>query len=174
MTSILHRFGPPSLHSEIKISAKVVGTGSGFTCFDKMGQVPKHMIWIAGGVGFTPFLSWWKTLQARNQKEDHNIVFVYCCRGDEIKALSLFQSKQSNVSFIVYQTNGEDYHYESSHGSTVVHKRRLEESDVKLIPHISSSQVYLCGPPGLIASCGKWLEGAGVKSAKVKQESFLF
>ncbi|MEM7612833.1 MAG: oxidoreductase, partial [Pseudomonadota bacterium] len=46
------------------LSVDFVGSGGGFSCFsqhapDELPTVPPRMLWIAGGVGITPFMAMW-------------------------------------------------------------------------------------------------------------------
>lgn len=97
------------------------GTGSGFLCFTQApdGAVPTvqpMMLWIAGGVGITPFMSKWDGIvQIAKANPDHmatDIVLLFAGRDDDISALHHFRSPQvalpdhMKLRIVAFQTEG--------------------------------------------------------------------
>ena len=62
MSNVLHDNAAALVANSLPVAFK--GTGAGFTCFKEgpdgtAPTVPPKMLWIAGGVGITPFMSMW-------------------------------------------------------------------------------------------------------------------
>jgi ferredoxin-NADP reductase len=87
MSSLLHS---RSLNQQPSLSVKFVGVGGEFTCFDESNQTPQKLLFVAGGVGLTPFLPMLEALSQTKQKVD--IVVLFAGRRDEIDLLKDFIS----------------------------------------------------------------------------------
>ena len=79
----------------VVLTVPVVGLGGGFSCFP---NVPPSMVWIAGGVGLTPFIAMLGgivrdlnrlgTPTSTSTAVPIRIVLYYACRGSDYKLLT--------------------------------------------------------------------------------------
>ncbi|KAI8845295.1 hypothetical protein BJ741DRAFT_587537 [Chytriomyces cf. hyalinus JEL632] len=139
-----------------------LGISSNFSCFNDDGTVPKKMLWIAGGVGLTPFLAFHQAIVARNIETDITLLFAYS--GDDHRLLDPIL-RSGRVSVIAFTSSGKSE--KNPAVSTVA--RRMRAAD--LAP-FSDRQAYLCGPATLSANVNTWLQDAGCPG--VHQEKFTF
>jgi ferredoxin-NADP reductase len=167
MSSLLHsRF----VGQQPPISIKFVGVGGDFTCFDIFNQAPEKLLFIAGGVGFTPFLAMFEALTQTKQKVD--IVILFACRGDEIHLLDDFISSPIVSSVSVFDSTGVNASIKSE--SLNIYNRRIQSSDLINVPDVINRPAYICGPGQFMTDTSLWLKEAGVKPNQIKKESFLF
>jgi ferredoxin-NADP reductase len=167
MSSMLHS---RSIDQQPPLYTGFVGVGGEFTCFDEANQAPQKLLFIAGGVGFTPMLAMFEGLSQTKQKVD--IVILFAGRGDEINLLNDFISIPivSNVS--VFDSTGANTPTQT--GSVNIYNRRMELNDIMNVSDVTNRHVYICGPAQFMADVSSWLEAAGVKPSQTKKESFLF
>ncbi len=163
------------LHSRVvgqqpPLRVKFVGVDGEFTCFDKLNVAPQKLLFIAGGVGFTPFLAMHEALSQTKQKVD--IVVLFAGRGDETNLVNDFISSPivSNVSVF----DSTSAHTPTKSRSFQVHNRRMQSSDVINVSDVNKRHAYICGPAQFMVDTSLWLEEAGVKPSQIKKESFLF
>jgi ferredoxin-NADP reductase len=109
------------------------------------------MLWVAAGVGITPFLAMYRGLQ--NNSHDYNIDLLYSCRGDEvalIKSMNL-----GSIRIRVFDSSETSERHDNILYS--VTPRRLRQDDFEHIADISDRVAYLCGPVGFMADVRGWL-----------------
>lgn len=119
LSNVLHDKAHKLIAHRLPVTIK--GTGSGFSCFTQApdGAVPTvqpMMLWIAGGVGITPFMSKWDGIvQIAKANPDHmatDIVLLFAGRDDDISALHHFRSPQValydhvKLRIVAFQTAG--------------------------------------------------------------------
>lgn len=163
VSPLLHRWARGSHMTSLRI--KFIGVEGAFTCFDQDNQIKYNkLLFIAGGVGITPFLAILKVLKAR--KPDADVVFLFSARGDEIDLARPFQ--EAGIDTRMFGTErGQEIH-------PGTFNRRIEYQDIVGIPDLTSRGVYLCGPDGFMAAVKGYLQQAGVQVANVNIESFAF
>ncbi|CAF2139880.1 unnamed protein product [Rotaria magnacalcarata] len=167
ISSLLHSRSDdqqPPLH------VKFVGIEGEFTCFGQFNQVPQKLLFIAGGIGFTPFLSMFEGLSQSKQKID--IAVLFAGRGDEINLLKGFISSPIVTSISIFDSTSVNAPTES--GSLKVYNRRMQSSDFINVSDVTNRHAYICGPAQFMVDTGSWLKAAGVKPNQIKAESFLF
>ncbi|MEU8305498.1 ferredoxin reductase family protein [Actinomadura sp. NPDC048955] len=125
------------------------------------GARPHHdrALLIAGGVGITPLRTLFETLPG-------DVTLVYLARRPEDLAL---RGELDDIA----RVRGARAHYfvdEPSHYSLSLDGRALRD----LVPDIRHRDVYLCGPPGMMAAAQRALKQAGVRRRHVRSESFEF
>jgi ferredoxin-NADP reductase/predicted pyridoxine 5'-phosphate oxidase superfamily flavin-nucleotide-binding protein len=167
MSSLLHS---RSVNQQPPLYVKFVGVGGEFTCFDESNQAPQKILFIGGGVGFTPFLAMFEALSQTKQKVD--IVVLFAGRGDEIDLLNDFISSPIVSSISIFDSTGVNAPNES--GSLKIYNRRIQSSDLINVSDVTNRHTYICGPAQFMADVDSWLEEAGVKPNQIKKESFLF
>jgi len=122
----------------------------------------KHQLWLAGGIGITPFLAWAESLRST---EPWTIHLVYCVTSpDEIIGLDVLESaKARNARFSF------DVVISTREGRLTA--RRL--IDGAAFP-IKDADMYYCGPVGLRTAVERDLEAMGQSPRSVHSELFEF
>jgi predicted ferric reductase len=137
------------------IPAKLAGPFGGFD----YRQGGADQIWIAGGIGVTPFLSWIRSIDGRF---DRQVDFFYSvAHADDAVHLAEIRGVADR------------------HPSLRVHLV-CTDTDGKLTPeavmhHTSrglSPWVYMCGPPAMMQAFSAGLRKLGVPSGRIRWEQF--
>ena len=116
----------------------------------------KEQVWIAGGIGITPFLS-----LARDMY--FNQVTLFWCVGNESEAvykeeLDVIAKENSKFSYVIWPSDNK--------GHLSLHKMNIEKA--------GSKGYLICGPDPLKKSITTQLKAAGVKQSAVYYEEFAF
>lgn len=140
------------------------GVGGTFSCFDG-GRALPHMLWVAGGVGITPFLAMYRALR-ESEEPMPEIELFYSCRGDELELIREMTDLKVSVfdSTAPVESPATDLRR--------FHQRRLCAADFA-VPTLEQATVFLCGPDGFMADVRSWLEGR-LEPAQLRFESFDF
>ena len=127
--------------------------------FNKERGNYKEQIWIAGGVGITPFLGMARDLQAN---DDYNITLIYAVsyKEEAVFMPELNEIAADNNNFKVF------LHASDQAGYMTV--KKLKEMKIDL----NKKSIFLCGPPPMMKSIGKQLAEVGVKKADIHSEEF--
>lgn len=114
-------------------------------------DIEKPLLFIAGGVGITPFHSMIESLDTRR-----DIVLIYCASDPK--------------NFIYTQ----DFDAASSQGvRTIYLQDKLTPETVKeLVPDFKQRLIYVSGPDGMVSSSKKMLSSIGVPLSKIKSDYF--
>jgi predicted ferric reductase len=120
-----------------------------------------RQVWIAGGIGVTPFVS-----MARSLAPDERVAvdFYYCVEHEEEAHFlaDLRAIAESRPGFrVVLVTTAEDGYLTA---------RRVAEE----CPDLRETDVFLCGPPAMLASLQEQLETEGVRRERIHAEVFAF
>jgi len=167
VSPLLHRWARRSTLHRMELQIKFVGVEGAFTCFDACHRLKyQKLLFIAGGIGITPFMCMLEVLRKKNVKTD--VVMLFSGRGEETKLAEQF--KDVGVNTTIFDTI-KDEDGESSEGLLA---RRISYEDIAGIPDIRSRGVYLCGPDGFMLAVKGYLEKAGVDAGQVYVESFAF
>ena len=127
------------------------------------------VVFIAGGIGITPFRS--IVHDAASRHRPHRITLIYSNRTpagaafhDELVRLA---QTTPNLTYVPTMTQVEA-------GQSWDAERRKVNADFlrSYIPEISTAMFYLAGPPGLVAGVTKALSDAGADPARVHCEEF--
>lgn len=182
----------------LQLSVRIVGVVGDFTLprLDTQAQAvpitpriaeseagPPKMLWIAGGVGFTPFLRMLEYLAHSEPKSLWHINLVLSTREPDIlislicKALSTAHARQVvRLSLDVFSTNDiSDLDAESSATiSLQKHSGRLTPAfffnwDLRL-----EEYVFLCGPKDFENMVVEALTGSGLPSERLRRENFEY
>jgi uncharacterized protein len=181
MSNLLHRSASAYYKTTRlpRLSARVKGIGPGFSCFSPHGPPPSQMLWIAGGVGITPFMAMWSALLTRSQATPIDLAIIFSCRGAqeaEIVKGWIRESEAHSSRLLLSHVSFFDSTFlrSSSTNQSTSHNRRCQQSDLLSVPSLGDRVVFLCGPGALMVSMNAWLEDSGVPSENIVQESFLF
>jgi predicted ferric reductase len=136
-------------------AARVAGPFGGFDY--KRGG--KEQIWIAGGIGITPFLSW---IRALDGSFNHNVDFVYSVAHE---ADALYREEIDAVG-------GE---HPTLHARIVDTQRdgflTAEKTMAGRAPG-ADVWVYMCGPPPMMRALADGFRRLGVPASRVRWEQF--
>jgi predicted ferric reductase len=137
------------------VPAKVVGPFGEFD-YRRGGH---EQIWIAGGIGVTPFMSWIRSLDGRFDRE---VDFYYSVRApaeavyrDEIEAAT-----KANPSLRVH------YVYSNADGTLTADE---------VLRHVAPDErpsIYMCGPPAMMQALASGFRRRGVPPSRVRYEQF--
>ncbi|MEW6239727.1 MAG: ferric reductase-like transmembrane domain-containing protein [Chloroflexota bacterium] len=149
-----------ALFGDLKTGADAVVEGA-YGRFDYKTGGPKQ-VWIAGGIGLTPFLSFIRDMDG---ELNHDIEFYYTVRHkeealfvDEIEAAA---QKNPRLKARV--------RYSSTDGSLTVEEIvKNADGDVK------GHHIYMCGPLPMVQAFEKKFLALGVPSAYIHYEEFNF
>ena len=161
ISPMLHRWGRRRQQTDLSI--KFIGVEGAFSCFNKNQLKEEKLLFLAGGVGITPFMTMLKVMLARNFKAD--IVLLYSARGEEGSLGEQF--REAGIKTVIFDTGDED-------SDVQVIKRRVGYEDIRAVPDLTERGVYMCGPDGFMNALKGYLERAGVNAGNVKVESFDF
>ncbi|MBB6691103.1 ferric reductase-like transmembrane domain-containing protein [Cohnella xylanilytica] len=122
----------------------------------------KDQIWIAGGIGITPFLSWIRDMPHRLE---YRIDFFYTVRTpEEAFFLSeILEAVRRHPHFKLHM------HYSAEKGRLSV--ERLAD---ELKGGLAGKSVYMCGPAPMLAAFKRDFRRRGVPAASVRYERFHF
>ncbi len=124
----------------------------------KLSQA-KHAIWIAGGIGITPFLS-----LAKSVRVDQKVEMYFCARVMPAKVITepFARLAERNSHFFWHPC-------ETSKGGHLTGKQVFEETGSDL-----SAYYMLCGPKQMMEGLAEQLAQIGVKRSHIVYEDFAF
>jgi predicted ferric reductase len=178
-----HPFSISGIYDErtIRISAKALGDytrrlselrpGDGVTVGGPYGRfgarrslVTGPMLWVAGGIGITPFLSLLQQEAARPSPLRAPITFVWSVkRREEARYLEeIEQAVQAapHVQFHLHVAEADGY-------LTAEKLVRLSEQ-----PRLAAAYMFLCGPPAMMKSLGAQCRRLGLPRRRLITEEF--
>ncbi len=133
----------------------------GFGMFNYKDGGPEQ-VWIAGGIGVTPFLSWIRDL---NGNFDVDVDFFYGVRGE---ADSLFWN-EFKIADATY--NNFRAHLQCSSKDGHLSARDIAEIS---LGSISGKHIYLCGPVKMTEGLAQSFKKMGVPTGQIHYEDFNF
>ncbi len=130
--------------------------------FDASNVNGKKQVWLAGGIGLTPFLS---KLRAMEKGDERQIHFVYATRNNEeaifMDELNDRSKELGNVK--IYQLLSD----EGCFARVDVMKEKLPES-------LDTYEYFICGPKPMVDGLMRDLKNEGVQRPKIHTEAFEF
>jgi len=139
--------------------AVIVGRAFGMFDYRKGGC---EQIWIAGGIGITPFLSW---IRAFPETLPFDIDFYYSVRTPE-DALFRDEIEAATRKHPGFRAHLE---YSSSQG-----KLSVESTARTCSGTIGEKDIYMCGPTALMTSFQRALRKRGLSAHQIHFEDFNF
>ena len=143
------------LHTKISVGDPVLIEGP-YGHFSSSYIKEKDQIWIAGGIGITPFLSLIHDVYTNEVK----LFWCISSLDEAVYREELDEIKQSNPGF--------EYHIWSSEESG-----HLTVDSLQLDNYLNKGYL-LCGPSGLKKSIYKGLRAQGIASSNIYDEEFSF
>jgi predicted ferric reductase len=122
----------------------------------------KEQIWIAGGIGVTPFLSWIRDFSKRSG--EHTVDLYYTVRSPE-EGLYLEEIEQAGANHPNLRVH---INYSSSDG-----RLSLDEI-IKTSGQPHGKDIYLCGALAMTETFYKGFRKIGVKPEQIHYEEFNF
>ena len=135
--------------------AKAAGPFGGFD-YSRGGH---DQIWIAGGIGITPFLSW---IRAMAGDFDRTVDFYYSV-AHESDALYLDELQAAAASHPTLHVHLVDAERDGFLTAEKAANGRPRGADV---------WVYMCGPPPMMRALAKGFRGLGIPTSRVRWEQF--
>jgi predicted ferric reductase len=120
-----------------------------------------HQIWLAGGIGITPFVSLAQLLGTKKSGTSVVDLFYIVASAKDLVALDIFQQAQKNYpqfKLNVYISDKEG-------------RFDLEKLG-KFVGDISACHFYICGPAGLMKSLTSALRRVGIPKKNINLEAF--
>ncbi|OWY01074.1 hypothetical protein B6V75_15765 [Thioclava sp. F1Mire-8] len=134
-------------------------------------QREKKLLFIAGGIGITPFRSMIADLLERGEKRD--IVLVYANRSaDEIAYRELLTRARSELGMkVVYAVSGAPGDASTLPGTVV--EGRMDETKLReCVPDLDERRVYVSGASAMVAGFRKTLRNCGVGRRRIHTDAF--
>lgn len=121
-----------------------------------------NQVWIAGGIGITPFLSF---AEATSKKKDPPKIDLYYCVQNEKEALALDNLRSITKSHTSLRII---LHCSDVHGR--INSEVIEKKSGPLL----NKNIYICGPISMMNSLEHQLIAKGVPQNKIHKEEFGF
>jgi ferredoxin-NADP reductase len=149
------------------IESKIEGPNGSFVLHRK---AEKPAVFLAGGIGITPFLSIIR--QATQDKAPHQLCLFYSNRRPEDAAFLdlLVEAAKQNPNFhlIATMTDMDTSHREWTGETGFINKNMLATH----LPSLQGPIFYLAGPPAMVAAMRRMLTEAGVDEDDIRTEEF--
>ncbi|KAI8612325.1 hypothetical protein BC830DRAFT_1244906 [Chytriomyces sp. MP71] len=164
------------LHSvDIKradLKVRLAGIGGGFTCFSKdpVVTVPQKLLFIAAGVGVTPFMAMMDGLRTTGLFSGTNVHVLFSARGNESQ-IAVSQFKGAGKVDVFDSSAREDSHLSSI---MALHCRRISRKDIEAVDDLLDRDIFLCGTMEFMNMIQAWLKEGGVDMDRVHRDSFDF
>lgn len=125
------------------------------------GDVGRPQLWVAGGIGVTPFLAWLEALQDTPAQAPDTDLY-YCVRSrDDDPFVSRLEALTRTLPSV-------RLHVLSSAQGERLDARRLGAR----APERAQPAIWFCGPRGLRATLERELAAAGLAGIRVRHEAF--
>lgn len=153
--------------ASLGMSLKVEGPSGSFVLHRK---AEKPTVFLAGGIGITPFLSIIR--QATHENAPHQLYLFYSNRRPEDAAFLeiLAQTTKENPNFhlIATMTEMEKSRREWQGETSFINGEMLR----KYLPSLQGPTYYIAGPPAMVAAMRRMLTDAGVDEDDIRTEEF--
>lgn len=133
-----------------------------YGCFSlPSGQTRRDQVWIAGGIGVTPFIAWLEALQARPDAAPEADLY-YCVRDrDADPFVARLESLCAQLPSVRLQVLSSG-HNENLNAAMLGERMRSR----------GAADVWFCGPQGLADTLRKGLRDKGLTGIRFHQEAF--
>lgn len=129
-------------------------------------ETKKPIVWIAGGIGITPFMSMIKFIQEENLS--YNITLIYSNRNSQssvfLEELQKIAEINPNFKLILTMTDDPNWNQE---------KRKIDGQFIKDYVSDPNNVTYMVvGPPGMVEAVVSVLKDIGVGKDNIMFENF--
>jgi predicted ferric reductase len=145
------------LHDKLKPGTPAKAAGP-FGGFDYRGG-GQHQIWIAGGIGITPFMSW---IRALDDSFDRDVAFFYSV-ARESDAVYLDEIGAAAAAHPTLHPHIVDSSRDGYLTAEQAANGMTSEADV---------WVYMCGPPAMMTALSKGFQQLGIPASRIRWEQF--
>jgi ferredoxin-NADP reductase len=133
-------------------------------------NVAKAAVFLAGGIGITPFRS--IVFRAAKEKLPHHIFLFYSNRRPEdapfLEELEALEGKNPNYNLIATMTEMRKSHRLWQGETSLISKEMLSRH----VKNSASPIYYIAGPPGMVKGLHEMLIKAGVDDDDIRTEQF--
>ncbi len=149
------------VREELQPGGEVIVRGP-YGRFDASKSDCRKQVWIAGGIGLTPFLS---KLRAMEEKDDGEIHFAYAARNKEeaifLDELETIAADRENITLYPLFSEEGDF-------------ARIDVAKERLPGQLTDYEYFICGPKPMVEGLMKNLKVEGVKCKRIHVEAFEF
>lgn len=137
--------------------AEIEGAFGKFT-FTRFGTAPQ--IWIAGGIGVTPFLSMARSYNAQSPKVD--LVYSVVHRTELLDQRAIAEYLPQHYPSFRYKP------YVASEEDGFLTAAKIKE----MCGGLEGKEIFICGPPPMMKALRSQLKALGVPNRKIHSEEF--
>jgi ferredoxin-NADP reductase len=159
--------------NELKVDAGVVGVTGDF--FMDRGEV--KMLWVAGGIGVTPFLAMFSALVERGPEAQGDIVLALATREPKVflELIRYYLTKslpnvRIRIDMFTSEPDPPHNDLKDVNAEIIVHKGRIQPSYWTEVAE--GRDVLICGPGGFGDAAVDGLRAVGVPNSKILREGF--
>ncbi|MGX9355006.1 ferredoxin reductase family protein [Roseobacteraceae bacterium S113] len=149
------------VREELQPGGEVIVRGP-YGRFDASKADSKKQVWIAGGIGLTPFLSKLRAMEADDDREIH---FAYAARNKEealfLEELKAIEAERDNLTLYYFFSEDGDF-------------ARVDAAKERLPDALTDYEYFICGPKPMVDGLMKDLKAEGVKRKAIHVEAFEF
>lgn len=131
-----------------------------FGVFSFTKAISKRQVWVAGGIGITPFLGMARQI-ASGGASDYNVDLYYSVKNNTeatfAEELAEISKRNSNFKF--------HPHFSEKDGF-------ISASIIKNNTDIAGAEIFLCGPQVFMESLRKQFTDLGINNKKIHSEEF--
>jgi ferredoxin-NADP reductase len=127
----------------------------------------QKLVFIAGGIGITPFLSMLKEQVIKKQKRDITLLYFVNDENDLYFKQSFIEAKDYGLKLIPVFSSGQ-----ASTQLPAQHGRLNDEAIKKAIPDYLEREFYISGPPGFVDGYKNLLTKLSIKQQKIRTDHF--
>lgn len=138
--------------------------------FYKRFEANRHQLWLAGGIGVTPFVAGARHIQLTQQAPGSATpvsahAHLFYLGRDSVRAYYLTELEHIDAAQANFAVTP---HYFRDEGPMTA------EFLAQHCPDYLEREIYMCGPPGMIAHLRALLRAQGVPTARIHSEVFDF
>jgi len=134
--------------------------------FSFLNHDTKNLVFIAGGIGITPFISMLRYIY--DKRLERNVILIWGNKtskdvafGDELEKMS---SEMPSLKVIHVMSGQDDWQGEKGYVDA--------EKVKKYVTDLGNTQFFVCGPPVMMSKIVKMLKGLDVPGNRIHYERF--
>jgi predicted ferric reductase len=134
--------------------------------FSFLSSSADSFVFIAGGIGITPFMSMLRYM--RDRKTRHKVVLLWANRAEEDilfkEELAAMEQENSSLKIVHVLSRQDSWEGEKGH----VDSERLK----KFVSDFGKPVFFICGPPAMMRAVKSALRNLGIPAKNVRMERF--